>query len=304
MTSSTPSADRARSRLHGAPRWRSVLASVTALACSALLVLGSAPAARAASAQEVILTTTTSVRDSGLLDAVLPAFRAATGIDVKVIAVGSGAAIQMARDGNADLVLAHAPEAEEKLVADGFALDRRPLAENYFLIAGPPEDPAKVREAADGVDAMRRIAAAKAPFASRADESGTHQRERALFTKAGLDANPSWEGFVRTGSGMGATLQVAGEKRAYVLADSGTFRAFRERTDLVALARPDASLRNVYSVLRVAPAKFPAGRIHAEAATKLADHLLSAQTRALIERFGDDKGEGPLFVPLAGAAAK
>lgn len=278
---------------------------ITAAFAAALLVLVAATGrAGAESANDVILATTTSVRDSGLLDAVLPAFRAASGLEVKLIAVGSGAALQMARDGNADLVLAHSPEAEEKLVADGFATERRPLAENFFLIAGPAEDPASVRAASDGVDALRRIAAKQAPFASRADESGTHQRERALFTKAGLDPSPSWDGVLRTGAGMGETLQVAGERRAYVLTDSGTFRAFRERTELVALSRSDASLRNVYSVLRVNPTKFAAGQIHAENATKLADHLLSAQTRAVIERFGAEAGDGPLFTPLAGASAK
>lgn len=254
-----------------------------------------------AAPEEVILATTTSVRDSGLLDVLLPVFQKKTGLTVKLIAVGSGAAIQMARDGNADLVLSHAPEAEEKLVADGFALERRPMAENYFLLAGPPDDPAKVREAASAVDAMKRIAAAQAPYASRADESGTHQRERALLEAAGLDPEVRWPLMIRTGSGMGATLQVAAERRAYVLTDSGTFRSLRAHLDLVPLTGPDSALRNVYSVLRVAPGKFAAGQIHAGVATKLADHLLSAETREVIQRFGAEGDDGPLFTPLAGA---
>lgn len=275
------------------------------LAAGLIAGLLAAPAAvRAAGAEnEVVLATTTSVRDAGLLDVLLPPFREKTGIDVQVIAVGSGAALQMARDGNADLVLAHAPEGEEKLLAEGFVLDRRPLAENFFLIAGPADDPAKVREAASAADAIARIAAAKAPLASRGDDSGTHQREKALFAKAGLDPGATWPGLLRTGAGMGPTLQVAGEKRAYVLTDSGTFRTFRERADLVALTGPDPALRNVYSVLRVNPAKFATGQIRAEAATKLADHLLSAESRERIAHLGDETGQGPLFTPLAGAAS-
>ena len=269
----------------------------------AAFFLGPGEPRAAEPAKQVILATTTSVRDAGLLDVLLPPFRARTGIDVKVIAVGSGAALQMARDGNADLVLAHAQEGEEKLLADGIALDRRALAENFFVIAGPPDDPAKVREAKSAAEAMARIAAAKAPFASRGDDSGTHQRERALFAQAGVDPNATWPGLLRTGAGMGPTLQVAGEKRAYVLSDGATLRAFRERTGLVPLTGRDPALRNVYSVLRVDPAKFAPGQIHGEAASKLADHLLSAETRVLIAAFGAEGDEGPLFTPLAGSGA-
>jgi tungstate transport system substrate-binding protein len=276
----------------------------TALLLVAALLCGSSAPSAAEPENEVVLATTTSVRDAGLLDVLLPPFRERTGIEVKVIAVGSGAALQMARGGNADLVLAHAPEAEEKLLAEGFVLDRRPLAENFFLIAGPAEDPARVREAASAAEAMGRIAAAKAPFASRGDDSGTHQRERALFAQAGLDPAVTWPGLLRTGAGMGPTLQVAGEKRAYVLSDGASFRAFRERTGLVALTDRDPALRNVYSVLRVDPAKFAPGQIRAGAAAKLAEHLLSAETRARIAGFGADGGEGPLFAPLAGSAAR
>jgi tungstate transport system substrate-binding protein len=278
---------------------RSRLAGLVLPSLAACL-FAAGPSRAAEFAKELVLATTTSVRDSGLLDALLPSFRERTGIDVKVIAVGSGAALQMARDGNADLVLAHAPEAEEKLLADGFVLDRRPLAENFFLIAGPPQDPANVREAEDAADAVRRIARSRAPFASRGDDSGTAQRERALFQQAGLEPDATWPGLLRTGSGMGPTLQVAGEKGAYVLTDSGTFRAFRARTGLVALTGRDPALRNVYSVLRVNPARFAGGQIHAAAAPARGD-LLSDVTRDEIAHFGAEGGEGPLFTPLAGA---
>jgi tungstate transport system substrate-binding protein len=276
---------------------------VTILALLALVSAAPPPSVAAGPAGEVVLATTTSVRDSGLLDVLLPPFRESTGIDVKVIAVGSGAALRMARDGNADLVLAHAPEAEESLVKDGFALDRRALAENFFVIAGPAADPAQVREAKSAADAIARIFAAGAPFASRGDDSGTHQRERALLVSAGLPAEATGPGVLRTGSGMGPTLQVAGEKQAYVVTDEGTFRALRARIGLVALTGRDPALRNVYSVLRVAPAKFEPGRIRAENATRLADHLLSPASREEIARFGATPDEGPLFVPLAGESA-
>lgn len=276
---------------------------VTILALLALVCAAAAPSVAAEPAGEVVLATTTSVRDSGLLDVLLPPFRERTGIDVKVIAVGSGAALRMARDGNADLVLAHAPEAEESLVKDGFALDRRALAENFFVIAGPAADPARVREAKSAADAIARIFAAGAPFASRGDDSGTHQRERALLVAAGLPAEATGSHVLRTGSGMSPTLQVAGEKQAYVLTDEGTFRALRARIGLVALTGRDPALRNVYSVLRVAPEKFEPGRIRGENATRLADHLVSSASRDAIARFGATPDEGPLFVPLAGKSA-
>jgi tungstate transport system substrate-binding protein len=172
------------------------------------------------------------------------------------------------------------------------------FAENFFVIAGPEEDPAAVKTAPSAVEAMRRIHAAQSPFASRADESGTHQRERALFKAAGLDPDPTWHGLLRTGAGMGPTLQIAGEKRAYVLTDEATLRAFRARSGLMALTGRDPALRNVYSVLRVDPARFAAGRIRAESATRLADFLLSADVRARIAAFGANDGAPPLFVPL------
>lgn len=271
-------------------RLRNLLA---ALAPVALLAAG---AGRGAEAPELLLATTTSVRDSGLLDEILPAFSTRTGIRVKVIAVGSGVALEMARRGDADLVIAHAPEAEQKLVAEGALTARRPFAQNFFVIAGPPEDPARAKGAASAVHAIQRIASARAPFATRGDESGTHQRERELFEQAGLPPDPSWPGVLRTGAGMGQTLQVAGEKRAYLLSDDATFRAFRERIDLVALTGPDPALLNVYSVSLVSPGRFEPGRIHEAEARALAAYLLEPATLERIGRFGAGAGE-PLFHP-------
>ena len=264
------------------------------LAALALLAPGSARA----EAPELLLATTTSVRDSGLLDAILPPFSEKTGIRVKLIAVGSGAALEMGRKGDADIVIAHAPETELKLVAEGALAARRPFAENFFLIVGPAADPAHVKGAPSALEAIKRIAAAKAPYATRGDESGTHQRERKLFEQAGLPPDPSWPGVLRTGAGMGQTLQVAGEKRAYALSDDATFRAFRERTGLVAFSGADPSLLNVYSVLLVPEGRFAPGRIHAAEARALAAYLVEPATLERIGRFGAKDGEPPLFRPL------
>jgi tungstate transport system substrate-binding protein len=277
---------------------RFTLTFATPLAAALAIALGSALAGGAEPPRSIVLATTTSVQDSGLLDVLLPVFHDKTGITVKVVAVGSGAALRMGEEGNADVLLTHAPEGELALVKSGKLVDRRPFMENYFVIAGPPEDPAGVAQAADAADAVRRIAAARAPFASRADDSGTHRRERALFQAAGLDPNASWEGFVRTGAGMGITLQVAGERRAYVLSDIATFVAFHERTNLVSLSRPDPALRNLYSVMRPNPERHPPGTLDVEDAVRFADFLVAPETLQRIRSFGSDDRGRPLFSPL------
>jgi tungstate transport system substrate-binding protein len=241
--------------------------------------------------EDVLLATTTSVNDTGLLERLVPRFEARSGVRLRTLAVGSGQALRMGAEGNADVLVTHAPEGEE-LVRQGKVLSREPFMENHFVIAGPPEDPAGVARAASAALAMRRIAETRAPFASRADDSGTHQRERALLRAAGLDPDASWPGLARTGAGMGLTLQVAGEKRAYVLSDLGTFLAFRERIGLVALSRPEPALRNVYSVLLVKPA----GRAFAE-------FLLEEETQREIGAFGRERFGEPLFRPLHPRAA-
>jgi tungstate transport system substrate-binding protein len=240
------------------------------------------------------MATTTSVRDSGLMDELLPRFRAQTGIEVRLLAVGSGAALRMGADGDVDVLLAHAPAGELELVEAGKLVDRRPFMRNHFVIAGPPQDPAGVGRAADARDAMRRLAAADAAFVSRADDSGTHRREKAVLSEAGLDPSASWSNVIRTNAGMGASLQVAGERRAYIVSDVGTFRAFRKRIELVALSSADdPDLRNVYSVIR----PNPEGRdLNVEGALRLADFLTAPATQRLIGVFGRDPD--PLFVPL------
>ncbi|MGI9589988.1 MAG: substrate-binding domain-containing protein, partial [Myxococcota bacterium] len=190
----------------------------------------------APSDSKLLLAPTTSVCDSGLLDELLPEFRERTGIAVQVVAVGSGAALRMGRDGNADALLTHAESGELELVASGAAASRTTFMENHFVIAGPPEDPAGIADAGGPARSLQRIAAAGAPYVSRGDDSGTHRKEQQLFRLAGLDPEAKWEGFSTTGSGMGHSLQVAGERRAYVLSDLGTFLAYRERTELVRLS--------------------------------------------------------------------
>ncbi len=245
---------------------------------------------------DLLLVTTTSVRDSGLLADLLPIFQAQTGIRAQVVAVGSGAALRMGRDGNADVLLTHAPAGEEELVASGAAVSRTPFMENHFVIAGPPEDPAGVRTADSPADAIRRIAAASAGFVSRGDDSGTHRREVALFREAGLDPDARWPGFLSSGAGMGQTLQIAGEKRTYVLSDIGTFLAFQKRIELEVLSQPAPSLRNVYSVVRLDPERLDP--VRAERAAQFEAFLLAPDTQRRIAEFGTERFGRPLFRPL------
>jgi tungstate transport system substrate-binding protein len=265
---------------------------------TALLLGTAAIPALAGDESEVLLATTTSVRDSGLLDALLPLFSEQTGIEVRTVAVGSGAALRMGADGNADLLLTHAPSGEQELVAKGAAAERLPFMENHFVIAGPAEDPAGIGQAATAAEAMRRIADSGAAFVSRGDDSGTHRKERALFDAAGVGADPSWPNLAKTGAGMGITLQVAGERRAYVLSDLGTFLAFRERIDLEPLSKPTDDLRNVYSLLPIRADRFD-GRIHSAPASRLVEFMLSAETQRRIAAFGRDRFGRPLFVPIS-----
>ena len=255
------------------------------------------PSAALPAGIDLLLATTTSVQDSGLLDALLPPFLDETGIRVRVIAVGSGAALRMGAEGQVDALLTHAPAGERELVAAGALASRTPFMKNYFVIAGPESDPAKVEKASSAVDAIRRLAEADAVWVSRDDDSGTHRRERALLSAAHLDADTGWPGFVRTGSGMGLSLQVAGERQAYVLSDLGTFLTFRERIDLEShFDRPDPMLRNEYSYSRVDAARFAKTKDHE--ARRFEEYLLRAETLDFIREFGRERFGQPLFVPL------
>jgi tungstate transport system substrate-binding protein len=266
------------------------------LAVLAVTLAGTHPASAAAK-RTLLIATTTSLQESGLLDALLPAFADQSGYSIRIIAVGSGAALEMGRKGDVDVVLAHSPAGEEALVKEGAARSRTPIMENYFVIAGPKEDPAGVANAKSPEDAFARIYRLRPPFVSRADESGTHAKEKALFTAAGADPATRWPGYVQTGSGMGQSLQVAGEKRAYILSDIGTFLAFKDRIGLVVLSKRAESLRNVYSILQLDPTRFERP-IEIEGAKALERYLLSPETQARIRDFGVDRFGESLFMPL------
>ena len=258
---------------------------------------GFMPTQVGASDPSMILATTTSVRDSGLLDVLLPGFTKQSGIEVRVIAVGTGAALRMGREGNADVLLTHAPSAEQELIDDGVVSRRTPFMQNFFVIAGPPEDPADIAGAASPIDALRRIVTNKSNWVSRSDDSGTHKREKRLFKDAGVAPNASWKGFDRTGSGMGLSLQVAGERRAYILSDIGTFLAYQKRIDLVALSKPADSLLNVYSILQLDSTRFERP-IASAAANALERFLMDRAAQTLIARYGEERFGRALFTPL------
>jgi tungstate transport system substrate-binding protein len=247
---------------------------------------------------QIILATTTSTRDAGLLDSLLPVFEHQTGYSVKVIAVGSGQALAMGRRGDADLVLSHAPEAERVLVDSGYFVRRRLVMHNEFLIVGPAADSAGLRTTRDAVAALRRIAERHARFVSRGDQSGTHQRELQLWKRAGgLPAAPrDW--YIESGQGMGATLLMADEKHAYTLTDIGTYLAWRSKLELVPLVDGDSLLYNVYHVLELNPKTAP--RANLAAGKALADFLVAPETQARIGAFGKAQFGRSLFIPDAG----
>jgi tungstate transport system substrate-binding protein len=244
----------------------------------------------------MVLATTTSTQDSGLLDSLLPVFRAASAIEVKVIAVGSGAALAMARSGDADAVLVHAPEAERPYVESGDLVEGRRIMHNDFLIVGPKDDPAGAGGAGDLAAAMRKIAAA-GRFIARGDGSGTEKKELDLWNAAGIDPAKVHRR-EETGQGMGATLLVASERRGYTLTDRGTYLALRERLDLIPLVEGDPTLLNVYHAYVVNPAKHR--KVKPAEARALVEFLASEPAQAMIGSFGESRFGQPLFFPDAG----
>ena len=246
--------------------------------------------------QEVILATTTSVQDTGLLDVIVPLFEKQNGAHVKAVAVGTGQALAMAARGEADVVLAHAPETEKKYIADGTLINRRLVMHNQFLLAGPVADPAKLKGTTKAIDAFKKIAEAKAPFVSRGDDSGTHKLEKKLWEQAGI--KPAGEWYLEAGQGMGRTLNIAGEKQGYVLSDRATYLAFQKTTGLVVLLAGDPAFLNLYHVMEVNPEKFP--KVNATGGKAFADFLLSATVQDILKTFGVDKYGEALFHPDAG----
>lgn len=265
-------------------------------ACLSLVVLLLLCFPPAFAQQEIILATTTSAQDTGLLDVIVPLFEKESGARVKVIAVGTGQALALAGRGEADVVLAHAPDAEKQYVAAGTLVHRRLVMHNTFLLAGPAADPAQVKGTVKAIDAFRKIADARATFVSRGDESGTHKLEKKLWAQAGI--TPAGEWYLEAGQGMGQTLRIAGEKRAYVLADRATYLAFQKLTDLAVLLEGDPAFLNVYHVMEVNPEKFP--KVNAQGGKAFADFLLSATVQDMLKTFGVDKFSEAVFQPDGG----
>jgi tungstate transport system substrate-binding protein len=252
--------------------------------------------AQAPTSKVVIPSTTTSTQDSGLLDVLVPMFEKQTGYSVKTISVGTGQALALAARGEADVSLVHAPALEKKYVADGKMQNRRLVMYNDFVIIGPSGDPAKIKGLEKSTDALKRIAAAQSRFVSRGDKSGTHSLELALWKQAGIEPKGSW--YIESGQGMGQTLGIANERRAYTITDRATFLAFQQRITLPILVEKDRPLLNIYSVMEINPANGP--RVNPAGGKAFADFMLSPEAQAVIKTFGLDKYGQALFVPIAG----
>ncbi len=266
------------------------------------------PAATAVTrtAGTLLLATTTSTQDSGLLDVILPVFEKQYNVKVKVIAVGTGQALKLGSDGNADVVLAHARALEDAFVASGNGINRRDVMYNDFIVVGPTGDPAKIAGMANAADAFKKIAAASAPFASRGDKSGTNTKELEIWKAAGVEPKGSW--YLSVGQGMGETLTFANERGAYTLTDRATWFAQKARVPGLAVMvggtkieenTDAANLFNPYGVIPVNPQKHPS--VNSDLAEKFAQWITSPATQALIGTFGVDKYGQALFRPSAKA---
>jgi tungstate transport system substrate-binding protein len=248
---------------------------------SALLGILGAACGKGSESPRVRLATTTSARDTGLLEWVLPEVERREGVKVSVVAVGTGQALELARRGDADLVIVHDRPREDAFVRDGWGVDRRDLMWNDFVVVGPEADPARIRGTKDAVEALRKIAAAKAPFVSRGDDSGTHGREKSLW--AGAGGRPAWDGYAEAGQGQGPTLLIADEKEAYTLTDRATFASMRARMDLHVLVEGDPRLVNPYGAMVTNPERVPG--VDAASAKKVLDALTSPAGQARIGAF-------------------
>lgn len=263
---------------------------------ASLVVLPVTAAAQPAQ-KNVILATTTSTQDSGLLDVLIPMFEKKTGYFVKTIAVGSGQAMAMGAKGEADVLLVHSPAAEKKFMADGNGVERRIVMHNDFIIVGPPSDPARIKGTKKATDAFKKIAASGSIFMSRGDKSGTHVKEMDIWKAAGVKyEGEKW--YQQTGLGMGQTLAVAAEKKTYTLADRGTYLALKKGLGLDILVEGDGILLNVYHVIEVNPKKW--SKANFAGGKAFADFMVSKEAQAVIKTFGIEKFGSPLFFPDAG----
>ena len=267
------------------------------VALAALLLGIAAPPAAQAEDKFIIVQSTTSTQNSGLFEHILPNFTKKTGIDVRVVAVGTGQALKNAENGDGDVVLVHSKPDEEKFVAEGWGVKRRDVMYNDFVIVGPAADPAKIGGLKDAVEGFKKIAETEAPFASRGDDSGTNKAELKLWQDAGIDpksASGKW--YLETGSGMGATLNTAVGKQAYALTDRGTWLSFANKDDFKVLVEGDSKLFNQYGVILVNPAKHP--NVKAKEGQVFIDWLTGPEGQAAIASYKIDGQQ--LFFPNAG----
>ncbi len=260
------------------------------------LVALSIPAAQVyAQEKSIVVSSTTSTEQSGLFNYMLPIFKMKTGIEVKVVAVGTGQALDIGRRGDADVVFVHDKPAEEKFVEEGFSTKRNEVMYNDFVLIGPKSDPAKIAGSKDIQVALQKIAAAQAPFVSRADKSGTHAAELRYWKGAGVSVSPGPSWYKETGSGMGPALNTASAMNGYILADRGTWLSFKNRGDLTILVQGDPKLFNQYGVMLVNPAKFP--HVKKAQGQEFIDWLISKNGQDVIASYKID-GE-QLFFPNA-----
>jgi tungstate transport system substrate-binding protein len=270
---------------------------ITAAFLITLALFLSLPGAVAQDNKSIILATTTSTQDSGLLDVLIPAFEKDSGYVVKTISVGSGQALKMGEKGEADVLLAHSPDAEKKLVEQGFAINRRLVMHNDFVVVGPSNDPAGVKGLKSVKEAFKKIADSNTPFFSRGDNSGTHVLETKLWKAAEVSVEGrKW--YQQTGLGMGQTLNVSAEKKAYTIADRGTYLSLKKNLGLEILVEGDTLLLNVYHVMEVNPAKW--SKVNSAGAKAFADFVVSKKAQDIIRTFGIEKFGSALFFPDAG----
>ena len=244
----------------------------------------------------LILATTTSTQDSGLLDVLVPMFEEQTGHKVQTVAVGTGETLKMGEEGNADVLLVHAPSSEVKFMEGGFGKDRSLVMHNDFIIAGPPSDSAAIKGLTSAIEAFKAIYESGSPFITRGDDSGTHKKELALWKSAELDpAGQAW--YIETGQGMGASMTIASEKEAYILTDRATYLANKDNYQLEVLVEGDTSLLNVYHVITVNPDKWP--KVNYDGASAFVNFMIDPATQKVIGEFGVDKFGQPFFYPDA-----